>query len=104
MSDLPQPEPKRQRRSFQVVVQPAHRFDLCLLHHVGRIDSRPHARVKPQFHEPDQVQPMSFQQPIHGPRLALPDLLQEPLGLRRIPVGRGHVPSPRWKLQKPGKN
>ena len=91
VGDLPQPEVEGQGGLAEVGLDPPHRLDLRLLHHVRGVDARPQLRIEPQPHERSQVTSMLFEKLIE--RLPIPgaDGVQQSLCLRRIGCALDHV-------------
>jgi hypothetical protein len=65
LRDLPQPQMKRHRRIFQVIVQAAIGFDQHILHNIAGIHSTLHHAVHSQIDHPPQRFAVTIEQPVN---------------------------------------
>ena len=79
MSDLPQPEVKRQGRVTQVFTQPLAGSQEHVLDDVAGIDPPAQRLVQPQSDHPPEGRAVTLPEFVRGGRVGLLNLLQEPL-------------------------
>ena len=84
MSDLPQPEVKRQGRVTQVFTQPLAGSQEHVLDDVAGIDPPAQRLVQPQSDHPPEGRAVTLPEFVRGGRVGLLNLLQKPLGFNRI--------------------
>lgn len=84
MRGLQQPQPKREGPPVEILVQPAGRFELSLLHNVRRVDARIQLRVKPPLDQGEYGRPMTLKKPVASVRGSPAGVLKQAARLRRI--------------------
>ena len=76
VGELSQPQAERHRRLAQIALKPANRFNLGLLNHVRRIDTRPELRIEPELNELTQIRAVHGQEPVKRVPIPVAHLLE----------------------------
>src|ERR1700682_6820949 len=91
VSKLPQPQPKRHRRTLQVSIQAANRFHLGLLYNVRRVQSRSKLRIETELDKLLQIRAVPQQELLERMAVACTQLLEKLFILRRMHDNVFHV-------------